>query len=77
MLHWCVYGMPRSSAAIVIEWRTVWGPGTKTKPSVGSETFRMPGVVEIVRASEFGGLVRRLAPFCENTDWKMRPWYSP
>ena len=56
-----------------METRAVCGPGTKTNPSVGSETLRMPGSVENVRRIAFGGLVRTLAPFCEKIDWNRRP----
>ena len=37
----------------------------------------MPGCVENVCRMAFGGLVRTLAPFCEKTDWKMRPSVRP
>ena len=73
MFHFVVDGISRSSAGSVNVTRPVCGPGTKTKPSVGSETFRMFGSVVVVRLSAFGGLNRTLAPPCEKIDWNSRP----
>src|SRR6185503_18312920 len=76
-LHCRVSGISRSGDASVRVCRVVCGPGTNTNPSVGSLTLRSPGRVVNEREIAFGGFVRRLAPVCENTDWKTRPCAMP
>ena len=60
--HFLVDGISRSSSGSVTVVRAVCGPGVNTKPSEGSERFRMFGSAVRFRNSALGGLKRTLAP---------------
>src|SRR5262245_31308111 len=73
-LHLSVDGIWRlGSGSVSVTRPACCGPGSKTKPRLGSARLRMFGVVLNVRSAALGGLKRTFAPDCEKIDWKMRP----